>query len=164
MKGSDMQASKDISRDNSGKLREEMLEIPEREISFSYSKSSGPGGQNVNKRASKVRLQFDVLKSNVLSFDEKNAILRHPKLSHLLSNNGVISITSQKFSSQLENKKAVIKSLHELLSEALRPEKERVPGGRPPNANFEPSEHRKRELRRSEQKLRADLKWITDMD
>lgn len=126
------------------------LKIPEREISFTFSCSGGKGGQNVNKRATKVRLAFDVLNSDALTLEQKTAVLRHPSLSHLVKGDGVINICCQVHRTQLENREAALKLLNKIIQEALSPKKERIPGGRPPHLKYEPSEHRKRQARRQE--------------
>lgn len=134
------------------------IEIPERELTFSFSCSGGPGGQNVNKRETKVRLSFDVMDSKVLTFDQKTALLRHPSMSHLVHGDGIISITSQVHKTQGSNKAETIERLHALLESVFAPVKERVPGGRPPGLNFPASEHRKRQERREEQALLRELR------
>ena len=134
------------------------VKIPEREMSFAFSCSGGPGGQNVNKRETKVRLSFDVLKSETLSLQQKGQILRSPLLKHLIHSDGVISIACQIHKTQGQNRQESIKMLHELLSEVLAPQKERIPGGKPPNLGYPPSEHRIRQERRAEEQLRRALK------
>ena len=52
------------------------LVIPEGEISFTASRSGGPGGQNVNKVSSKVTLAFDVRNSSALSVEQKKSFCR----------------------------------------------------------------------------------------
>ena len=53
---------------------------------------------------------------------------------------------------------AAVEQLHTLLAEVLKPEKERIPGGRPPGLQFPPSEHGKRQERRAEAALRRSMK------
>lgn len=134
------------------------IRIPECELKFTCSNSGGPGGQNVNKRQTKVRLSFDVMESPSLSLEQKTQILRHPKMSHLVHGDGIISIATQVHKTQGQNKAAAIEQLHTLLAEVLQPAKERIPGGRPPGLQFPPSEHRKRQERRAEDALRRQFK------
>ncbi len=73
------------------------------EIKFQTSRSSGPGGKNVNKTNSKVTLRFDVANSFVLTEEEKEIIL--VKLSSRLTSEGELILSSQEKRSQLQNKK-----------------------------------------------------------
>ncbi|HEX8037865.1 MAG TPA: alternative ribosome rescue aminoacyl-tRNA hydrolase ArfB, partial [Chryseosolibacter sp.] len=93
------------------------------ELQFTTSRSSGPGGQNVNKVNSKVTLHFDVKNSRVLSPGEKDIIVE--KLSPRLTREGVLTLSAQDKRSQLDNKEAVILRLDELLAKAFRKKKAR---------------------------------------
>jgi len=87
------------------------------ELTFITSRSSGPGGQNVNKVNSKVTLQFDVKNSWILTPGEKETILG--KLSSRLTREGVLMITAQDKRSQLQNKEAAISKFEKILSKAF---------------------------------------------
>lgn len=93
------------------------------ELNFSVSRSSGPGGQNVNKVNSKVTLKFDVVNSQVLAPDEKEIILK--KLATKLTTEGVLVLTAQENRSQLDNKKAAILKFEHLLTKAFEKKKAR---------------------------------------
>ncbi len=97
----------------------------EAEFEFITSRSSGPGGQNVNKTETRVELRFDVTKSNLISEEEKTKI--RLKYEHKISKEGILSITSQTSRSQLENKIDCIRKFYEMLSIAFKPEKKRKP-------------------------------------
>jgi ribosome-associated protein len=88
-----------------------------RELAFSASRSSGPGGQNVNKVNSKITLMFDVLRSEILTGEEKDVIVK--KLASHLTKEGVLNLTAQDKRSQLENKEAAIQKLDKLLVKAF---------------------------------------------
>lgn len=96
-----------------------------REWILSASRSSGPGGQNVNKVSSKMELRFDVMSSNLLSETEKTLIMK--LLAHQINNEGFLILTCQTTRSQLENKNKVIEKFYQLLKKALKPAKKRVP-------------------------------------
>jgi ribosome-associated protein len=95
------------------------------ELSFTTSRSSGPGGQNVNKVNSKVTLQWNVPQSTVLTEEEK-AIIEHKLASHI-TKEGLLQLTSQEARSQLQNKEAVVLKLERLLTKAFTKKKTRKP-------------------------------------
>jgi ribosome-associated protein len=91
------------------------------EVIFTTSRSSGPGGQNVNKVNSKVTVRFDVASSAALTPDEKEILLK--KLAPKLTTDGVLIIISQDNRSQLQNKEAAIAKLEKLLAKAFERKK-----------------------------------------
>lgn len=93
------------------------------ELKFSASRSSGPGGQNVNKVNSKITLKFDLLGSQLLTEDEK--LLLSGKLTSRLSVYGVLVLTSQEKRSQLQNKEDVIVKFDKILAKAFEKKKAR---------------------------------------
>ena len=93
------------------------------EITFTTSRSSGPGGQNVNKVDSKVTLRFDVVNSALLNETQRKRILNG--LSTRITARGVLILSSQAVRSQLDNKKKVLERLDELLKKALVVQKKR---------------------------------------
>lgn len=95
------------------------------ELNFYASRSSGPGGQNVNKVNTRVELRFDVMNSSVLSEDEKNLLL--VKLKTRINNEGILIITSQEDRSQLKNKENAIAKFNAMITRALTPQKPRRP-------------------------------------
>ncbi len=95
------------------------------ELTYRTSRSSGAGGQHVNKTETKVEVLFDVPASVGLDEDEKALVIE--KLANRINKDGLLAIRSQKSKSQLENKETVTQKLQELLSKALLPVKKRVP-------------------------------------
>jgi len=95
----------------------------EREMLFITSRSSGPGGQHVNKTETKVELRFNVPTSISLSDKEKEIILK--KLSTRINANGDLILVSQKERSQYRNKYDVVEKFYFLLEKALMPVKKR---------------------------------------
>ncbi|MCH2034731.1 MAG: aminoacyl-tRNA hydrolase [Tenacibaculum sp.] len=93
------------------------------ELQFKASKSSGPGGQHVNKVASKIELYFDLDNSEGLSDEEKN--LTRIKLNNKISKTGILILYSQDSRSQHKNKETVIKSFFKLLTNSLIRPKQR---------------------------------------
>lgn len=104
----------------------DFLKIPfERELVFTSSRSSGPGGQHVNKVSTKVELRFHIPNSDLLNDEEKDILLI--KLKNKINNEGELIIVSQDERSQLKNKEKVIEKFYELLQKALIPPKKRKP-------------------------------------
>jgi len=95
------------------------------ELDFKAVRSSGAGGQNVNKVSSKIVLSFNVPVSQALSEDEKELAL--VRLSSRLTNDNVLILQCDEDRSQLRNKDIVIKRFLQLMEHSLRIEKERKP-------------------------------------
>jgi len=106
------------------KLTEAQKKLVETEIVFSATRSSGPGGQNVNKVSSRVELRFSVLNSTVFSDDEKARISL--KLKNRINSEGELILTSQTGRSQLDNKEKAIEKFFELMEKALTIQKKRI--------------------------------------
>lgn len=100
------------------------LVIDSQDIRFETARSSGPGGQNVNKVSTKVTLCFDLQGTRALDAGQKRML--HRKLGTRISKMGILRVTSLKYRSQLANKKAAIRRFEELLTEALKPKKRRI--------------------------------------
>ena len=103
------------------------IRIPASELSYLFSRSGGPGGQNVNKIESKVTVVFDYKNSNVLSEDQKRRIELSKIVRGCLDSSGRIAVTSQEHRTQVRNREAAINRLHDILELALRKPKKRVP-------------------------------------
>jgi len=93
------------------------------ELTFSASRSSGAGGQNVNKVNTKVELRFDIASSSILTEEEKNRLLT--KLAKRLTQEGTLIIVSQTERTQLKNKAQCLIKFYELLESALTVPKKR---------------------------------------
>ncbi len=98
-------------------------EALKQELAFKAVKSSGPGGQHVNKTASKIILNFDVANSQALSEEEKSRILM--KLASRITNSGEIILESGETRSQHKNKELVTARFLERIQKALIKEKPR---------------------------------------
>lgn len=91
--------------------------ISAEELVFKRSRSSGPGGQNVNKVNTRVTVFFDVSNCPSLSAAQKKRILK--KLAGRADKNGVIRVASQRHRRQKANQNAAVERLTELLKQAL---------------------------------------------
>lgn len=95
------------------------------ELIFKAIKSSGAGGQHVNKVASKVELSFSVLESSILTETQKARLLI--KLQHRLTKDGVLIMQCGESRSQHKNKDLAIKRFLELIERSLIVQKKRIP-------------------------------------
>jgi ribosome-associated protein len=120
----------------------EDLEIADREISFTTSRSSGPGGQNVNKVNTRVTLLFDLEESESLSAQQR-ALLRD-RLPGRINKHGVLRVVSQRHRTQLANRDAAVERFVELVREALTEAPERVPSAPPDQADEKRLEAKRR--------------------
>ena len=125
----------------------EDLEIPDEELRFATSRSSGPGGQNVNKVNTRVTVLFNVDESATLT-PEQQALL-HERLGGRISREGVLRVVSQRHRTQLANRDAALERLAGLVRDALEEKPERVPVRVPRQA---------KERRLEEKRRRGSLK------
>ena len=91
------------------------LEIPKNELNLSYACSQGPGGQHVNKTASKAILKFNIENSKILSNLEKNEIMKN--YGNRVNKNGDLVLSFQKFREQSKNENEVISILKKIIAE-----------------------------------------------
>ena len=93
------------------------------EVTYKAVRSSGAGGQNVNKVASKVELHFEVEASDAVSEEEKQRLIN--KLSSRLTKNNELILQSDESRSQHKNKELVTQRFLEIIKEALKKPKPR---------------------------------------
>jgi len=99
--------------------------IDQRELAFTFSASPGPGGQNVNKLATKATLTFDVANSPSLTPDQRATLLH--RLANRINAEGVLRVVAHTHRTQSANRAAAVARFVELLADALRPRKTRRP-------------------------------------
>lgn len=103
------------------KISEQVI-IPSSEIDMSAVRSSGAGGQNVNKVSTAIHLRFDILKSSLPDrYKEKLLTLNDSRIS----TDGVIVIKAQQFRTQEQNKEDALKRLKDLIKSVSIPQKKR---------------------------------------
>jgi len=93
------------------------LNIRDHELRFTFSRSSGPGGQNVNKVNSRVTLWFDVNASTSLSETQKQKI--RSRLAGRINAAGILSVSSTNYRTQQANREDAIRRFHILIGAAL---------------------------------------------
>ena len=111
------------------------LSLPENEITYTASRSGGPGGQNVNKVSSRVTLEFDLNRSTSLSEDQRTRIAR--RLASRINKDGVLRVVSQRTRSQEMNRADVLERFVAMLQAALRVERRRIKTRIPPASRDE---------------------------
>jgi ribosome-associated protein len=94
--------------------------IPEDEIDISFCRSSGPGGQNVNKTNTKVLVVWNIRNSQALTEEQKEQIIA-------VYHTEILQATNQETRSQPENRIRAINKLNDMIKRALSVEKDRVP-------------------------------------
>ncbi|GAA3138951.1 alternative ribosome rescue aminoacyl-tRNA hydrolase ArfB [Planomonospora alba] len=125
------------------------LSIPETELSWRFSRSSGPGGQGVNTTDSRAELSFDLAATEALPPPLKARALERlaPRLT-----GGVLTIAASEFRSQLRNREAAETRLAQLLREAVAPPQKRRRPTKPSRGAVE--------RRIAAKKHRSDLKRL----
>ena len=99
--------------------------IPDAEVQFSAARSTGPGGQNVNKVNSRAILEFDLDHSSAFTPYQKRRIVG--ALAQRINKQGILRMQAQRHRSQAANRAELIDRFVELLQKALQPMKYRVP-------------------------------------
>ena len=101
------------------------IAIPDAEIQFSAVRSTGPGGQNVNKVNSRVILEFDLHLSTALTSYQKRRIAG--SMGRRINKHGILRMQAQRHRSQAANRAELVERFVESLQKALQPVKHRVP-------------------------------------
>jgi len=123
------------------------IQIPEEEFTWSFARSGGPGGQNVNKVASKALLNWDVGRTTCLTLAVK---IRLKTLQRRrFTRHGMLQIVSQRYRDQERNRQDCLEKLRDMVLEALVVPKARKPS-RPTRGS--------REARLRAKKIRAGIK------
>ena len=100
-----------------------MIKIKESELHFSYVRSSGPGGQHVNKVSTAVQLKYNVMQSDI---PEELKQRFNDRYRNRISKSGFLTITAQSFKSQKKNKDDAVSRLEKLFSD-IKIQTKRIP-------------------------------------
>lgn len=122
--------------------------IPGREIRFKFSRSGGPGGQNVNRRETQVELVFDVAGSPSLGPVQRSRALQ--RLASRLDAHGKLHIVASETRTQGANREAAIDRFRKVMADALKPP--------PPKRRPSKPSAAARERRLKEKRLRSRRK------
>lgn len=102
-----------------------MLKIPSSELNFTFSRSSGPGGQNVNKVETKATLSWNFEHSTSLNEVQKQRLRAQQTFMQKLDKTGRLSISDQSTRSQETNKQNCVARLERIISDAIKVRKKR---------------------------------------
>jgi len=127
--------------------------IPETELQFNFIRSSGPGGQNVNKVSTAVQLRFDIINSPSLSDEVKRRLI--VKSGNKVTKEGILIIEAKRFRTQESNKQDAIEKFTELIRKAGRKPKKRI--------KTKPS-YKSKQKRIEEKKKRSETKKLRRID
>ena len=103
--------------------------IPDGEISFKFSRSGGPGGQNVNRRETQVELVFDVARSP--SLGPRQRVRAMERLGSKLDSSGRLHIVASEERTQGRNRDIVLERFRHVMADALRPDLPKRRASRP---------------------------------
>jgi ribosome-associated protein len=138
--------------DGDGIRVNDSIVIPRRELEVRASRSSGAGGQHVNKTSSRVEISWNIAKSNAISDEERSRLLT--RLSSRLSDDGAIRVVASETRSQLRNREAAEKRLGATIAKALTVQKKRKPTKRPRSADEARLTDKKKQSERKRERRR----------
>ena len=130
-----------------------MIKIKESELHFSFVRSSGPGGQHVNKVSTAVQLKYNISKSDI-SNDLKQRFIK--KYKKRISKNGFITILAQSFKSQKKNREDAIKRLEKLFSD-IKIDAIRIPTKPSRSSKVKRIENKKRRSQIKKRRMKVSL-------
>jgi ribosome-associated protein len=131
------------------------LIVAENDIVYKFSRSTGPGGQNVNKLNTRVTLLFNITACRALTDEQKQRLLT--RLSSRISRDGFLKVVSQRHRTQQANRRAALNRLGELLTAALVDRPVRKPTAVPYGAHQRRLRHKSRRSEIKQQRKAVTL-------
>ena len=136
-----------------------MIELPnikvaDSELEFSFARSGGPGGQNVNKVSSKVVLHWDVTASPGVPGAVKQRFVQ--KFRTRITDEGVLVMDCDETRSQHTNRELVVARLKEMLQQVARPPKRRIPTKPSKGAKKKRRQHREKHAEKKQLRKKVD--------
>jgi len=129
------------------------LSIPLDELTFRFSRSSGPGGQNVNRRETRVELIFDVAGSRALDARQRERAM--DRLGHRLDSEGRLHVVVSDERSQFQNRERAIERFQTVMAEALKP----PPPARRKTKPSKGATQRRLDDKSRRSRIKRDRKW-----
>ncbi len=130
-----------------------MIKIKESELHFSYVRSSGPGGQHVNKVSTAVQLKYNVTNSDIPEDIKQRFIDNYNKR---ISKNGFLTIIAQSFKSQKKNKDDAVNRLEKLFSD-IKIHAKRIPTKPSRNSKVKRVEVKKKRAQIKKSRMKVSL-------
>lgn len=134
----------------------ESLTIPRAELVMRATRSSGAGGQHVNKTSSRIQISWNLRDSRAITDEQRERLMQ--RLASRISDEGIIRTVASDTRSQLRNRETAERRLAETVAKALTVQKKRKPTRRPRAAN----ESRLTEKKKHSDKKRERKRPITD--
>ena len=128
-------------------LADGVVNIPRSELDFRTSRSSGAGGQHVNKTSSRVEISWNIVRSEALTDEQRKLLMT--RLASRISEEGAVRVVASDTRSQLRNRQTAEQRLADLIAKSLTVQKKRRPTKQPRAAN---------EARLTEKKKHSDKK------
>lgn len=135
------------------------IKIQEKEIELNFVRSSGPGGQNINKVSTAVQLRLDIKSSASLPVDVKKRLFAIAKKK--INKDGVLVITANRYRTQEQNRQDALERLISLVQKASvrqKPRKPTVPNRRAKQKRLD-QKHRRSEVKRMREKYSFEDDW-----
>ncbi len=110
------------------------VSIPETDLTLTFSRSSGPGGQNVNKLNTRVTVSLNISNCSTLTDEQKQTLRK--ALKNRIDKEGILHVSCQDYRSQHANRNAALQRLAEMVAKAFKPVKKRRPT-KPTKASIE---------------------------
>ena len=132
------------------------ISIPEDQLQISFTRASGAGGQNVNKVNTKVEIRFHLDTATWIPHEVRQRLKSNE--SNRINSQGYMTITSQEYRTQLQNRKDAIKKLQDIIKTSwARPKVRKMRKGLSKKAKENRRENKKRNSKKKESRRRVDF-------